>query len=127
MSDAPHATAAWSAPGAMLRQLTGVLGGPVIWLTQFELNYAFVGPACAAGSRLRLHLVSLASVLLVLGCGALAWRGFVSAGRAWPDDAPGGPVGRSRLLGGVGLFSGALFLLVILAQWAATIMIDPCR
>ena len=121
-----HTNTAYSGPRALLRQGAATLGGPLVWLAQFELNYALVPRMCAAGTTLPLHLVFVGSLLLVAGAGLLAWRTWRTAGAEWPGSAEGGPVGRSRLLGALGLMTSALVFLVILAQWIPAFLVDPC-
>ena len=45
-----HTNTAYSGPRALLRQGAATLGGPLVWLAQFELNYALVPRMCAAGT-----------------------------------------------------------------------------
>lgn len=117
---------AYSSPAALRAQGAGALGAPIIWLIQFQLNYALVPHLCASGTTTPLHLVFVLALLLVGGTGFLAWRTWHQAGMAWPVGRKGGPVGRSRLVGVVGLMMSGLFFLVILAQWIPTFILDPC-
>jgi hypothetical protein len=121
-----HTNTPYSGPRALLGQGAAVLGGPLVWLAQFQLNYALVPRMCAAGTALPLHLVFVVALLLVAGAGLLAWRTWRTAGAGWPSSDEGGPVGRSRLLGALGLMTSTLFSLVILAQWIPTFIVDPC-
>ena len=47
--------------------------------------------------------------------------------RGMPDDAaPDAPLNRHRLFSVLGLMTGALFFLLVLAQGIATLILDPC-
>jgi hypothetical protein len=124
--ESAHTNAPHSGPRVLLRQGAGMLGGPLVWLAQFQLNYALVPRMCRAGTTLPLHLVFLAALLLVAGAGFLAWRTWRTAGAEWPSSNEGGPVGRSGLLGALGLMTSALFFLVVLAQWIPAFVVEPC-
>jgi len=100
--------------------------GPVALLVALEVGYVLVQRACATGQVLPLHLSFFGCLVAALGGAALGWRewrrwGAVHAG---PD---GGPEGRSRFLGLLGLLIGAFAGLVILAQWSATLFAHPCQ
>ncbi|HYE96119.1 MAG TPA: hypothetical protein VD962_07900 [Rubricoccaceae bacterium] len=117
---------AYASPRALLTQWAGAVGAPLVWLAQFEVNYALVPRACAAGSRLPFHLVFFLALVLIAGTGLAAWRTWQVAGKELPENGPGGPLGRSRLLAVVGLASSALFFLLTLAQWLPAFSVDPC-
>ena len=94
----------------------GILGPPTIWLTNFEIIYARVLPACAIKSNVWLIIVSLISLALIAGCGFLAIREL------------GGPTENKvrRFMGHVGVMSASLFALVTIAQIIAMLLMDPC-
>lgn len=126
LTDAPVTHAAWSGGRALVRQWAGLLGAPLIWFVQFEASYALVRGACHGGSKLPLHLLSLAALLLtasVLRLGLATRRSVTTLPRG---ELTGGPEGRSWMMGTVGVMVSAFIMLVIVAQWFAAVFIDPC-
>jgi hypothetical protein len=94
----------------------GILGPPTIWLTNFEIIYARVLPACAIKSNVWLIVASLISLGLIAGCGFLAIREL---------DDPAENKAR-RFMARVGVMSASLFALVTIAQIIAMLLMDPC-
>ena len=105
---------------------TGLLLPPLAFLTNLELGYAFVTASCDRGDQLLIHLTHLACLLLSLGGAWAAWRAWQAEGAEWPGQA-GGPIGRTRFMAGLGLLTGAMFTLVILAQWIPGFLLSPCQ
>jgi hypothetical protein len=94
----------------------GMLGPPTIWLTNFEIIYARVLPACAIKSNIWLIVSSLVCLALIVGCGSLALR-----------ESCAGEANRSRrFMGHLGLMSASLFALVTIAQVIAMLIMEPC-
>jgi hypothetical protein len=108
------------------RLWAGVLVGPLAMLTQLQANYSLVLWACKTGGTWSLHLVSLLALAATAAAGLVAWRDFRAAGAEWDDDGAG-VMPRSRFMAAVGVMTSALFALVILAQWAAVFLYDPCQ
>jgi len=104
----------------------GLLLPPIAFLINLEVAYALVPPACSSGNELPMHLVHLASLLLAVFAGVTAWRWWKLRGATWPGEK-GDPVDRSRFMAGTGLLVSALFVLIILAQWIPTLVLDPCQ
>lgn len=102
-----------------------VLAGPAAWMLGLNAEYSLVRVACAKNSMLYLHAVSLATLLLALAGGWVAWREWRRTGREWSDER-GGTIPRSRFMGALGLLASALFTLTILAQWIASFFLNPC-
>ena len=94
----------------------GMLGPPTIWLTNFEVIYARVLPACAIKSNIWLITASLISLALIAGCGFLAIREL------------GGPTENKtrNFMAQVGVMSASLFALVTIAQIIAMLVMEPC-
>jgi hypothetical protein len=105
---------------------TGLLLPPLAFLINLELAYALVPPACTAETRILVHVVHLASFLLALYGWLVARRCWQRAGRTWPGQE-GESMGRNRFMAGLGILTGALFLLVIVAQWIPSLLLDPCQ
>ena len=102
----------------------GVLVGPIAALTQQEVNYALVLWACANEQTWPLHLISVVALLLTIVAGLFAYRYWQ---RVSADEDTGGPVGRTRLMAGVGILISLLSLLVIIAQWLSIVLHRPCQ
>ncbi len=94
----------------------GMLGPPTIWLTNFEIIYARVLPACAIKSNIWLITSSLVCLALTAGCGFLALR----------ESGAGEQNKARRFMSHVGLMSASLFALVTIAQVIAMLLMDPC-
>ena len=99
-----------------------VLAGPVAWAVQELGVYVLAAPAAEGWSEVPLHLVSLVCLLAAVGGGYVAHRGWRTVG-GWPSGADETASGRTRLLTVLGQMTGALFAVVILAQWLAAMML----
>jgi hypothetical protein len=93
----------------------GMLGPPTIWLTNFEIIYARVLPACAIKSNIWLIISSLVCLTLIVGCGF--------AQRESGADAENRT---RRFMAHVGWMSASLFALVTIAQIIAMLIMEPC-
>ena len=101
----------------------GVLVGPIAALAQQEVNYALVLWACANSRTWPLHVVSFLALFVTVVSGILAYRHWTRL-RATEDS--GGPVARGRFMAAVGMLTGLLMSLVIVAQWLSIIIHGPC-
>jgi hypothetical protein len=104
----------------------GIIGAPLVWLTQFLICYALVPYVCHTRKFFSLHLTIAIALILVAGAGMLCWREWKEAGKHSPQSDDGGRLGSARLAAVVGLLSSGLTFLIILAQGIATFMVDPC-
>jgi hypothetical protein len=112
---------------AELRALwAGFLLAPTAFLLNLELAYALVPTACSSQNRLLVHMVHLGCLLIALTGGFFARRLWRSCGETWPGEE-GGRVSRSRFMAGIGLLLSALFVLVIVAQWIPSLVLNPCQ
>jgi hypothetical protein len=112
--------------GHLVALWTGLLLAPAAFLANLELGYLAVPGSCAGDSRLAVHLIHVACLLLS-GAGLLvARREWRRAGQVWPGEA-GGPEARSRFLAGLGVATSLLFGLTIVAQWVPTFALHPCQ
>lgn len=112
-------------PKGILGLWVAVLAGPLAWMLGLNAEYSLVAVACAKQSLVSLHLVSLATLLMSVGGGLLAWREWQRAGAELPGEE-GGTIPRSRFMAAVGLLGSGYFSLVILAQWIANLFLNPC-
>jgi hypothetical protein len=104
---------------------TGLLLPPIAWSMQIEVVYLLSDYACKTQNFLPNHLASAVALIVSLAGLGIAWRNLKQAGDKWPSDHAG-PIPRSRFMAVLGLMSGALFSLVIIAQWLPTIVGVPC-
>ena len=114
--DARHLRALWA----------GLLLAPIAFLINLELAYALVPPACSSHNLLPVHLTHLACLLLTVIGLVTAWRTWKTVGAHWPGEA-GDPLARSRFMAATGLLVSGMFVLVILAQWIPSFILDPCQ
>jgi hypothetical protein len=113
--------------GGLLAQWAGLLAGPLAWLLQLQTAYTLVSWACAHDVQaISLHIVTVAALLLTAAGGFIAWRSWQRAGKEWPGGE-GGAVSRSRFMSVLGLFTSAMFFLVILVQGSASFILHPCQ
>jgi hypothetical protein len=111
---------------AILAQVGLVLAAPVAWFVQMQTNYTLVGWACAHGSSLVLHAVTVLALAASAGAGLAAWRAWRRFG-VEGDDAGGDPAARSRFMAATAALTSAMFFLVILAQGIAPVIQSPCQ
>src|SRR5690349_24974239 len=92
----------------------GIIGAPLVFLTDLSLAYALVPWACRTQHHSWIDLVSGVSLVLTivaLGAGWLGWQ------RAKPRRAS--PVGaREEFMGQLAVALSALSMLAAIAQWA---------
>jgi hypothetical protein len=104
----------------------GVLLPPVIWALQMQINYWAVRGACARGGNLRLYSVTSIALLMIIFSGLCAWIG---ARRSNDGERVewGALVSSSRFMFALGLLDCAVFLMAVMAQGIAAIVIQPCQ
>lgn len=113
--------AATDRPWSDLALWLGILGPPILWLTQFEIVYALVLPACVAHHKIVLAAISIAVAAAIIGCGLLGWNG-----RAPVAGSPPRIKLVRHFMAVLALMSMSLFLLVVIAQMLAIAMHSPC-
>lgn len=111
-------------PRATVAQWIGVVGPGLVWLAQFEVRYALAANEPGSGAHAAMVLIGLAGLILLAGCGVLAWRQWRFA-EASPLDDFSGIGSRTRFMGVLGLAMTALFALVTVAQMLAELFIAP--
>jgi len=116
-----HQLAATDRPLRDLALWSGILGPPVLWLTQFEIIYSLVLPVCVGHSRIVLAVISVGFAAAIIGCGLIGW-----SGRAPVAGAPSRIKFARHFMGVLSLMSMSLFLVVLIAQLLATAMHSPC-
>ena len=107
--------------GAAFRLWIGMLLPPAAWLAQLQALYLSSEFGCATSNFTRNHIVVvIALIVSVIGWG-LAWREWTKSRDANTDRGT-----RVRFMALIGVLTGALFSLLILAQWIPTLMGVPC-
>lgn len=101
-------------------------GPPIAWFAQLVIVYALTPLACSLKNPLLLHLVSFACLFVAaLGAG-LALAEWTAVGRGSATDMPDPSVSRPRFQALVGILSGGFFSLVVVAEWLAITVLNPC-
>jgi hypothetical protein len=102
----------------------GLLAGPLAWSVDALVIYALAPWSCEH-VRLPLHIAALVCLAGAIAGGVIAWRNWREVW-GWPSPMDEPSLGRDRFLAVVGVMSAALFAAVIIAQWIAVMMLDPC-
>ena len=111
---------------SLAAQWTGMLLPPAVFFAHLQGAYVLVPRACRYDAAVWLHVVGVASVLLAAVGTWVAWRVWSEAGRGESTE-PGGALARARFLGVSGFVMGALFVLLLAAQWLVAFVISPCQ
>jgi len=111
-------------PGLLVLSL-GVLLGPTVALTNQELIYAVGMWACAHG-RWVTHIVPALCLIVTAGTTASAVRSWRAVGRG-AEDEEATIATRTRFLAITGIGVSAFSCLVIIVQWVAVFVFDPCQ
>lgn len=98
----------------------------VAFFVHLQLGYVLVPWACTTHHDNWLHATSTAFILVSASGNLAAWRTWMRAGREAPGDGAGS-LPRTRFLGAVGLGAGAIFTLILFAQWAAGFIVGTCQ
>jgi hypothetical protein len=112
-------------PRGIISLWFGVLAGPTAALVCLEVAYMSVPWACRTGHVLPLHLVPLVTALVAIVAGLVARRDWTVVEPTWPDDAEG-VLSRTRFMAACGVMLSAFSVLVIVGQWLAIFILDPC-
>jgi hypothetical protein len=105
----------------------GLMAGPVAWSVQLVLVYALSSFTCDGEGLAPLHVASFVCFALAATAGVFSWRWWRSLG-GFPSDHDETATGRSRMMLFLGLMTGTLFSVVIIAQWlAAVVLFAHCR
>ena len=111
---------------APLLQWLGLLLAPAAFFAHLQVAYVLVPWSCVVRGQLWVHVAGAAAIALAAVGTWAAWRTHVLAESEQPTDGAGA-VPRTRFLGDVGLCTSAMFVLLLVAQWAAGFIISPCQ
>jgi len=112
-------------PGTAFRLWIGMLLPPIAWAIQLQAMWLTSEYGCFTSDFMWNHVVSIIG-LVVSAIGALIayleYRKWEPAG----DNARFEAGSRRRFMAMVGVMSGALFTVIIFAQWLPTLLGVPC-
>src|SRR5438094_852434 len=99
----------------------GVIGAPLLWIFQLQLQYTLVPWVCRSHHVWVLHAITIACVIVCAIAFTLCWceRQKVPVPGGTKDNEIGA-IGRRHFMSVLGMFSSALFATVILAQGIAS-------
>ena len=104
----------------------GILIAPAAFAANLQLGYLLVHPACLRNDMTPLHVMQILCLAAALGGGLIAWRalrreqtGVSGEARERRD--------RSKFLAGLGVWTSALFALVIVAQAVPSFVLHQCQ
>jgi hypothetical protein len=99
-------------------------------LANVGLGYALVPWSCAGKSQWALHVAAIVLLLIAASGAVVGTRQWRKGGGSSREPSAGGDLrderARARFMGALGMASGALFGVAIIAQWLATLFISPC-
>ena len=131
MTSRPHGASEAPLPGSKVEpapvlEWVGLLLPAATFLAHLQIGYVLVPWACSTHQDIWVHVAGVLSVVLSLIGNAAAWRAWMRAGKEEPGEGPGS-LPRTRFLGAVGLGTGAIFTLILIAQWIAALFIGTCQ
>jgi hypothetical protein len=99
----------------------GILGPPILWLTQFQTIYILVFPACGQHRNLIIIVTSLIFGVAIAICGFIGWSNRVPVADSLPR------VRKTRhFMAVLSILSMSIFFVVTIAQVIAALIIPPC-
>jgi len=104
----------------------GIVVAPLVWAAHLQVAYMLVPWLCTTQRYWVAHVVTLASLAVTAWCVYACWREWRLVGAGVPSDHEGGEAGRTRFAGALGMLSGALFFLLILAGHIPVFFLSPC-
>jgi hypothetical protein len=104
---------------------TGILAGPIAWAFDLTTSYALVKWVCRSQSYAILQVITIVSLIVVIGGATISWNALSRAAEDGPTDG-GRPRQRARFMALVGLTSCALFGLQVVAGAIPHWMLDAC-
>jgi hypothetical protein len=108
--------------------LFGAAAAPIAWLGQTMLSYGVTAYGCYPGDHpaIAIGRVTLSATVLAFDIAALlvAATGFAVAWRSWKTVTA--HAGRNRFLAQWGIFSSLCFMLGIVFNILASILVSPC-
>lgn len=112
-------------PRGLLTLSLGVLLGPVVALINQQAIYAVNMWACGRGMHGTMHIAPALCLIVSLGAAWTSYRDWRAAGSG-VEDEEATVLTRSRFLAILGIGISLFSSLIIVAQWAAIFVFDPC-
>ena len=110
----------------MIEPWFGFLTGPVVFLTNMQLNFMLVPWVCGSGQLWTIHLAHFVSGLLIAASGWMSFRVWKRVGRGIPGEEGHGH-DRDRFLCVMGMYLSAFSLLLLIAHWIPNFLLGPCQ
>lgn len=112
--------------GGILLVTYAILGGPVIWISHFNIMYFLVQPICRLGGEVWFHVASVVALVGIIGAGLVAWR----IGRKYGGGFREALEGEGNWKGFVGVYgiaSALLFAYAVVYTWSPVFTtLDVC-
>ncbi|HVX39806.1 MAG TPA: hypothetical protein VHB25_09555 [Gemmatimonadaceae bacterium] len=109
----------------LLRLSLGMLLGPVVALVNQQLVYLADMWACGHGLQGAVHVVPVLCLIVTIGAAIVAYRDWRAVG-AGVEDSEATIGSRTRFMALCGIVISVFSSLVIVGQWAAIFVFDPC-
>jgi hypothetical protein len=104
----------------------GILAGPLAWGLDLMVSYALVKGVCASQRTTLFQAITAAALAIVAGGLVVSSLAVRRTAADVPTDG-GAPRQRARFMALVGVTSGALFALAIVANAIPWMVLDACR
>ena len=104
----------------------GMLLPPVAWAVQVQALWLTSEYACNTANFLWNHVVSVVALVVSAAGGLVAYIERKKLGPKGSSETNDDPVMRRRFMAMIGILTGALFTMVIFAQWLPTLLGVPC-
>jgi hypothetical protein len=112
-----------------MRTWLALLIAPSLALACQSIMYSLVTPSCSVQTRVAIHAVALACLLLAAWFTLMArghWRRIATVAPRGPDDDGADRPSSRRFLAVVATAVGGLSALVILMMWITAWVLSPC-
>jgi len=121
-AEGPVAFTRW--PGLLSLSL-GLLLGPIVALANQAMIYSANMWACGHGARGPMHIIPLLCLAVAVGAGLTARHDWKAVGGGVHDEEATVEQ-RTRFIALLGMLMSAFSAAVIVAQWAAIVVFEPC-
>ena len=103
----------------------GLLLPPIAWIAQLQTLYLTSEYGCTTLDFVWNHVTSVVALVVSAAGGVIAWRLWRSGGSHTSNEGPK-PSSRRQFMALLGVLTGALFTVVVFAQWLPTLVGVPC-